>query len=104
MRKSKLGIIDAIVVLFIAAIIVAGIMTTEKDPEYMPQPATYYGKPAFTQLHRPQGGVQYITFYAAENAAPDDDFINNSSHWVIGRKICTVPTEMAIEMYHHRAG
>jgi hypothetical protein len=103
MKHIKISEILAIA--FFVGIFILAYVTREKDPAYWPQPATYYGQPAFTQLHRPSAdGVQYITFYHADNAAPSDDFITGSKHWVIGHKICTMPTELAIEMYHARPG
>lgn len=93
-----------ITVAIVIGIFILGRVTSEKDPAYWLHPAMYYGRPAFTQLHRFYNGVQYITFYRAENAAPNDDFIKDSKHWVVGPEICRVPTELAISMYHAQPG
>lgn len=78
---------------------------SEKDPAYWPHPSTYYGRPAFTQLCRAEPNeIQYIIFYAAENAGPNDDFIKDGKHWVVGHEICRVPTEIALHMYHAKPG
>lgn len=101
MKNAKAILIAVAIVL---GFIVLGNLTKEKDPAYLPHPTTYYGRPAFTQLHRPQNGVQYLTFYRAENAGFNDDPIKDSKYWVMGHEICTVTTELAIGMHYARPG
>lgn len=83
--KKNLAVLLGGIGLFV---IVAIIAPKEKDPAYRPHPATYYGRPCSVQLHRPSNdGLQWITFTS-----------------VSGQPIVTVPTELALEMYHEREG
>ena len=99
--KKNLAVFLGGIALFV---IVAVFGPRENDPAYRPHPATYYGRPAFAQLHRPQNGYQSITFYRAWNAEPEADPISESRDWKMGEPIITVPTELALEMYHARNG